>query len=85
MKQKNRDKRALYTNTAGGVHSTAVAKMYVTSYIGLQVGISNAENCCKIKGGMLHDAVRISVLDCLGLRSFEMSFLTFNTAYISKK
>jgi hypothetical protein len=61
MKQKIRDKRALYTNTAGVVHGSAVAKMYITSCIGLQVGISNAENCCKRKGGMLHDAVIFSV------------------------
>jgi hypothetical protein len=28
---KIRDKRALYTNTAGVVHGSAVAKMYITS------------------------------------------------------
>jgi len=61
MKQKIRDKRALYTNTAGAVHGTVVAKMYITSCIGLQVGISNAENCCKRKRGMLQEAVIFSV------------------------
>jgi hypothetical protein len=61
MKQKVRDKRAVYTNTAGVVHGSAAAKMYLTSCIGLQVGISNAENCCKRKRGILHDAVIFNV------------------------
>jgi hypothetical protein len=77
MKQEVRDERALYTNTAGVMHGSAAANMYITSCTGLQVSVMQEtaakENagCCMMP---LSSASRSSVLDYLGLRSFEMSF-----------